>query len=219
MTYRPLLFVLALPLLVAGVPAGASSTDLLVTGSIAPAAACAMTLGTRNLIELGVIKRSDLNPIPTEPTKLDTQKIKMFITCGSAQRYALIASSASSSGDEYDFGLVSDHGKASAGSLYVRFDSASAHVDGQDGYYTTTVPQADLENAAWGPSTFSVLPVPNGSHALGFVTADGSYAAPSFIRNFDTYLQVEPKIKPVNELDLRDELAFSGELGFEIRYF
>jgi hypothetical protein len=211
---RPSLFVLALPFLALVGPVGASSADLLVTGSIAPAATCAMTLGTNNVIELGAIRR-----VPTEPTKLDTQRIKMFITCSTAQRYALLASSASSSGDRYDFGLVSDSGKASAGSLYIRFDNASAHIDGQDGYYTMAVPQADLETAAWGPSTFSVVTIPNGSHALGFVTADGSSAAPSFIKNFDTYLLVEPTIKPVNELDLRDELAFSGELGFEIRYF
>lgn len=201
-------------------PVDASNADLRVAGSITPGAACAMKLGNNNLIELGRITRDDLHPDPTQPTKLETQRIKMFINCGSAQRYALVASSASApGGDEFDFGLVSGNGQVSAGSLRILFSGGTAHIEGKNGYYTTTLDQPDLENAAWGPSKLSTLPIPNGVHALGFVTTDGSRAVPPAIKDFDAYLLVEPTIRPVNELDLRDEIAFAGELGFEIRYF
>jgi len=207
------------PLLLLGVaPVRASTTgaELNVAGSITPAGACDMKVGSGH-IEFGEI---DLNPEPTKPTKLDTQRVKMVITCTVPRRYALFAgSSTSTGGNPQDFGLISTADRSPAGSLYVRLDSSSDHIDGARAYHTGAEASLDLADAPWGPSTFSVWPLSAGGHAIGFVTTDGSHATPSPIMNLDTYLLVDPVIKPSNELDRRDEIAFYGDLGFEIRYF
>jgi hypothetical protein len=198
---------------------GASDANLRLDGTIAPGGACEMTLGN-GIIDFGRMSVSDLNPNPSKPTDLEKKRVKMRIDCDRPRRYALVAKSATSVvGDDLDFGLSSQSDHSITGSLYIRFDSASAHIEGARGYYTAADAAVDLATAQWGPSTFSVMPVPNGSFALGFVTSDGSYATPPPIANFDTYLLVSPRIRPVNELDLSDEITFSGSLGFEITYF
>jgi hypothetical protein len=198
--------------------AGAFGEDLLVAGTISPASSCEMAVGSGS-VDLGSIHRDDLNPDPSKPTPLGVRRIKMRIDCAQPARYALVASSLSGaqSSDRYDFGLFAqDH--APTGKLFIRFDSASAHIEGKDAFYTYTV-DSDLAQANWGPSTFSILPIPFDDFAMGFTTSDGSYAAPAVIKNFDTYLLVAPEIKPSSELNLTDEIAFGSSLGFEIRYF
>jgi hypothetical protein len=197
-----------------------SSADLRVGGRIIPGSSCSMTIGDGEL-DLGRIHRDALNPDHSKRTRLAEQRIKMQIVCEAAARYALVATGLLPVGsqDTFDFGLVSDADQTPAGNLYVRFDSGSAHIEGARGYYTGTDTPHDLDHAIWGPSTSSILPVPNSNFAMGFVTAIGIDDPPSPIRNFDTYLLVQPWIRPVNELDLSDEIAFAGDLAFEIRYF
>jgi hypothetical protein len=206
-------------LFVASARVNASSTNLQVAGTLSPGPACEMTVGN-GLLDLGRISIGDLNPDPSKPTRLESKRVKMRIDCANARRYALVAngSSLSASGDPIDFGLVSEGDGSPAGSLYARLDSASAHIEGKAAYYTATDQTTGLETAAWGPSSFSVMPVPQG-YAIGFVTTDGSYAAPSAIKNFDTYLLVDPGIRPVSELDLTGKITFTGTLGFDINYF
>jgi len=208
-----------LPLLLLGMTAAQASTtsaELRVTGSIAPAGSCEVKVGDGR-VDFGAV---ELDPDPTKPTSLE-ERVKMTVTCTVARRYALIAGSSSSTGtnNPNDFGLVSTDGRSSVGSLFVRLDSSSDHIEGVRAYHTGADASLDLANATWGPSTRSTWPLSVGTHAIGFVSEDGSYATPSPIRNFDTYLLVHPMIKPANELDRRDEIAFYGDLGFEIRYF
>jgi hypothetical protein len=220
---KPGLTCLAFTLL--SLPAGAlastasSSANLRLAGAITPGGACEMTVGN-GVIDFERLSVADLNPDHSKPTSLEEQRVKIRIDCESPRRYALVArSSAPVGNDELDFGLFSQSDQSVAGRLHLRFDSASAHIEGARAYYTAADAAVDLATAQWGPSTFSILPVPNGAFAIGFVTSDGSYATPPPIAHFDTYLLVNPRIRPVNELDLSSEIAFSGSIGFEINYF
>lgn len=196
----------------------ASNVDLQVTGRITPGQACEMTVGQG--LDYGRISRNKLNPDPTLPTDLGTRRVKMHIDCVTPMRYALVSNNVSppDAGDAYDLGLFAAGDRSPVGSLFVRLDGASAHIEGSNAYYTTADSQ-DLGNAAWGPSTFSTIPIGVAPIVIGFVTADGSFDAPTPIRHLDTYLLVHPWIKPMNELVLVDDIAFAGSLGFEIRYF
>jgi Protein of unknown function (DUF1120) len=210
----------SLPLLLAGATgayARAEPARLQVVGSIAPGASCDMRVGGGQ-IDLGAI---DLNPDPTKPTNLAEQRVKLVIDCAAPTRYALVASSSSSGGidDPKDFGLISESDRTPTGHLYVRIDSASDHIEGKRAFHTGADVSVDLGSASWGPSTFSTWPIARGSMAIGFVTADGSYAFPPPIKNFDTYLLINTTINPANELDRADEITVAGDLGFEIRYF
>jgi hypothetical protein len=206
-------------LLVGAAPCSAATVnaDLRVAGSIVPAGSCNVTIGD-GVIEFGTV---ELEPDPAKPTRLDEQRVKMAIGCTAPTRYALVATSSSSVGiaDPHNFGLVSVSDRSATGSLYVRIDSASDHIEGKRAYHTGADAFVDLASATWGPSTFSTWPIARGSLAIGFVTADGSYEVPPRIKDFDTYLLVSPTIKPSSELNRTDEIAFSGDLGFEIRYF
>ncbi|MDQ0009503.1 hypothetical protein J2T07_001680 [Luteibacter jiangsuensis] len=197
----------------------ASNVDLQVTGSITPGQACNMTVGKG--MDYGRISRNKLNADPSLYTDLGMRRVKMHIDCATPMRYALVSTNVSprdEAGDAYDLGLFSTANPSSVGSLFVRLDSASAHIEGGSAYYTSADSQ-ELGAAAWGPSTFSSMPIGRASIVIGFVTADGSFDAPGPIGHFDTYLLVHPWIKPMNELALTDDITFSGTLGFEIRYF
>jgi hypothetical protein len=209
-----------LPLLLAGVTVAKPVTlnaQLHVAGRIVPGASCTVTVGDGS-IDFGPI---ELESDPALPTKLPEMKVRMSISCGVATRYALVPTS-SSSGDianPKSFGLLSEIDQSLAGSFFVRIDSSSDHIEGRKAFHTGTDASLDLGSALWGPSTFSILPLGRGEFAIGFVTEDGSYATPSTIKDLDTYLLINPTIKPANELDRTDEIAFSGDLGFEIMYF
>ncbi|WP_448099149.1 DUF1120 domain-containing protein [Luteibacter yeojuensis] len=196
----------------------ASSTDLQVAGRISPGQACDVTVGGG--MDFGRISRNKLNPDPSLYTDLGTHRVKMHIDCATPMRYALVSYNVSplDAGDAYDLGLFSEANPSPIGSLFVHMDNASAHIEGNNAYYTSADSQ-DLGNAAWGPSTFSEVPIGKASIVIGFVTADGSFDAPAPIGHLDTYLLVHPWIKPLNELALADDIVFSGTLGFEIRYF
>lgn len=197
----------------------ASNVDLQVAGSITPGQACEMTVGQGT--DYGRISRDKLNPDPTLYTDLGVRRVKMHIDCATPMRYALVSTNVSprdEPGDAYDLGLFSTTNPSSVGSLFVRLDNASAHIEGSHAYYTSADSQ-DLGSAAWGPSTFSAVPIGRASIVIGFVTADGSFDAPEPIGHLDTYLLINPLIRPLNELALTDDITFSGTLGFEIRYF
>jgi hypothetical protein len=199
--------------------ADASSADLRVGGTLVPGGACVMTLGDQGgSLNYG---RIELNPDPAGETVLGEKKVKLFIRCPVAARYALIGSDGTGvgAGGGEKFGLVSDVDQAVMGHLTFRFDSASSHIEGKEGFYTGAAFPGDLATSEWGPSTFSIRPIPNGSYALGFVTSNGSFATPPPIKDLDTYLLVNGKIKPSSEIGLTDQISLVGELGFEIRYF
>lgn len=219
MTSRSIHIALTVMLFTASSRVNASSTNLQVEGTLSPGPACEMAVGN-GLLDLGRISRGELNPDPSKPTQLESKRVKMRIDCATPRRYALVGSgnSPAASGDPLDFGLVSESDGSPAGSLYVRLDSASDHIEGERAYHTATYQTTGLESAAWGPSTFSIVPILRG-YAIGFVMADGSYETPSAIKKFDTYLLVDPSIRPVNELDLTGEITFTGNLGFDITYF
>jgi hypothetical protein len=196
-----------------------SSASLVLDGVITPGAACDMTLGN-GVIDLGRLSRADLNQDPSKPTVLGDRQVEMRIDCPDPRRYAVVATAGTpTAGDEFDFGLSSEGDNSSVGSLYVLFERSWANIEGADAYYTAADTAGDLATAQWGPSSRHVMPIPNGTFAVGFVTTEGSYAAPSPIRNFDIRLLVRPKIRPVNELNLTSEMTFTGSLAFEIRYF
>jgi hypothetical protein len=208
-----------LPALLAGAvatPIRAANASLDVVGRIVPSESCDMTVGN-GPISFGQIH---LNPDPSRPTKIDEQRIKVAIKCEGGQRYALIAGSVASSGldDPRDFGLVSGSDGSTTGSLFVRIDSDSDRIEGRRGYHTAADSALDLGSAAWGPSTFSVWPIARGM-AIGFVKTDGSFAVPEPIADFYTYILVSGEIRPADELDRTEEIAFSGDVGFEIHYF
>jgi len=200
-----------------GMPATATETsaDLRVNGSIAPGGSCDMTVGN-GAIEFG---RVELNSDPTKPTPLEIQRVKMTLTCTTATRYALIAGTTAPGENPGSFGLVSGESGSLTGKMIVRLDNSSDHIEGVNAFHTSTAASADLATAQWGTSTSSAWPLSAGDQAIGFVLQDGSQAAPSYIKNFYTYLIVEPVVRPSGELDLRDEIAFQGNLGFEVRYF
>lgn len=217
MTFNASLCALALPALALAMPVAASNVDLRVVGSILPDAACAMTIGS-GAVNLGRINLSDLNADPTKPTHLGERAVKMEIHCASKTRYALLLSSTSQAGGEgFDLGLVSAADQSKVGSLNVLFDGGAALVEGARGYYTAAE-AGDLAHTSWGPSTNSTVLLQTGRLAMGFVTTHGSTEAPPPIKDASTRLLVRPWIKPSNELDLSNEITFSGDMTFELRY-
>lgn len=196
--------------------ADASSVDLRIAGSIEPGGACDMTMDN-GALEYGRVK---LDPDPSRETPLGERKVRVAIECDSPTRYALVANGIPSHAgeDDTDFGLFSASDLSVAGKLHIRFDGASAYTESRRLYYTMTADTADLENAPWGPSSFSTRVIPRG-HAMGFVLEDGSYEPPAYVQHVKVDLLVSPAIRPAKELDLNDDIAFSGQVGFEIRYF
>ncbi|PTR27266.1 uncharacterized protein DUF1120 [Luteibacter sp. OK325] len=218
MKYRPILLAIMFPVVAAASEADASSAELRVGGSIIPGGACGVTVGD-GLIDLGRLKRDKLNA--TTPTPLKEEKVRMDINCGSRSRYALAVSSTSHGASNHilDFGLVSDPDHLPTGSLFIRFDNNATRMDGENGYVTGTDEVADLANAIWGPSTGSIMPISNGRQVAGFVTSEGSSDTPSYVKDLYTTLLLYPQIRPLNELSLNDDIVFSTDVSFEIRYF
>lgn len=214
MKYLPLLSAVTLAGAALVVPANASSVDLHVAGSISPGGSCSVKIGD-SVIELGRISRNELHA--TEPTPLEPKALAMDINCGSPSRYALTASSANGSLD--NFGLVSDADQSATGTLQFLFHDHAARMDGKPGYVSFADDGSNLVSAAWGPSTHTAWPIRNGSLVYGFVPTDGSRDVPAFIKDLHANLDLNLAINPLDELDLHDDIAFSSVVSFEIRYF
>jgi hypothetical protein len=218
----PILFTSASLLFCAPIGASAGNVDLAVNGSITPAAACEVSTGSAAL-NLGTINRAILDADPSKYTDLKEQRVLTSVNCPSARRFAFVVTEAGGSDTVsplvFDMHATND---AKPGSLFLLFDTQSTKIDGVQGYATGSVNgTGDLGQESWGPSTSSKenLPITNGRYAVGFVKAAGSTDAPVPMENLSVYLLVRPRINPVNDLDLSSEIAFSSDLGLEIRYF
>jgi hypothetical protein len=217
MKYGARLLVLAVSTLAATL-VEASNADLHVAGSIVPGGACGIKLGD-GPIKLGRINRDKLDD--DQPTVVFDQRIRMDINCAGPSRYALVASNPLQVdvSDGARFGLVSNLDQSVVGSFSLRFDSGSVRIDGHAGYYTAAAQNAGLESASWGPSTSNVLPLLYGDYAMGFVASDGSRESPAFTKDLYTHLLLAVVIKPMKDIDLSDDVDFTGSVDLEIRYF
>ncbi|HVI56832.1 MAG TPA: hypothetical protein VM621_17460 [Luteibacter sp.] len=210
-------------LFVASQAASAASADLLVNGSIAPGAACGVSIGS-SALDLGTIARGMLNEDPSKPTNLEEQRVKTLVTCLNATRFAFVVTEARGSdfSQPLVFNMYAADGEATPGKLFLLFDTQSTKIDGKQGYATgSSQGTSDLEHATWGPATSprENLPITNGRYAVGFVRVAESTDAPDNIKDLSVDLLIRPLIKPTNELDLSDTVGFSSDLGLEIRYF
>jgi hypothetical protein len=223
MKYLPTLLIAAsLPFAIPSA-AHAQSADLLVTGSIVPAAACNVSLGGGPL-DLGTITREMLNPDPSRPTSLEERTLKTLVDCASPARFAFVIREARGGDPAMPevFKMYGQDGVSNPARLFLLFDAQSTMIDGVQGYATgSNQGTTDLANATWGPATpfEENLPITNGRYAVGFVRNAGSTDAPGTIRNLRVDLLVRPEINPVNELDLSGEIAFGSDIGMEISYF
>jgi hypothetical protein len=210
-------------LLAVSLDAGAGNVDLAVHGSITPAAACDVSTGSAAL-ELGKIDRATLNEDPSKYTDLEEKRVLTSVTCPSARRFAFVVTEArgGNAAKPLVFDMHDAIGDAKPGNLLLLFDAQSTKIDGEQGYATGSGNGVgDLGQETWGPSTSprENLPITNGRYAVGFVKSAGSTDAPVPMETLSVYLLVRPRIKPVNELDLSRDIAFSSDLGLEIRYF
>lgn len=201
----------------------AAGEDLVVKGTIAPGAACGIALGS-GALNLGTIDRDMLNENPSEPTTLDEQRVKTRVNCANPTRFAFVVTEAR--GSDFNqplvFKMYADGSDASPGKVFLLFDTQSTKIEGKQGYATgSSEGVSDLEHASWGPATDprENLPITNGRYAVGFVTEPASTDAPVNIKDLSVDLLVRPVINPASELDLSGDIAFSGDLGLEIRYF
>lgn len=199
------------------------SVDLLVNGTIAPAAACDVTLGA-GALDLGRVNRSMLNEDPSKPTTLEERTVKTLVTCANPSRFAFVVTEAggTDAGNPLVFRMNDIHSDAAPGKLFLLFDTQSTRIDGAQGYATgSNQGTTDLEHATWGPATPSRenLPITNGRYAVGFVKTAESDDVPVAMKTLSVDLLVRPSINPVNDLDLSGDIAFESDLGLEIRYF
>jgi hypothetical protein len=202
--------------------AEAGSAELLVNGSITPAAACGVSLGSAAL-NLGTINGAMLDPDPGKYTELAEQTVRTLVHCPDARRFAFIVNEArGSTGNPMEFSMHDQASETKPGNLFLLFDAQSTKIDGKQGYATGSSPGiGNLEDATWGPATSSRenLPIPNGRYAVGFVKKAESTDAPVAMEDLSVDLLVRPRIKPKNELDLAGDIVFSSDIGLEIRYF
>lgn len=220
MKYLNILCASASVLLASSATAGENSTDLLVTGSIAPGAACSTSIPTA--LPLGTIARGMLNPDPSKPTELETQRVRLTVACPQAMRFAFITREASSQASpDNAYPMYADESGKQIGAFRLRVDNASTKIDGATGYPTASDRKTGLEQATWGPSMPEAvtLPIPNNLFAVGFVDEPESIKVPLNIKNLSTALLVTPQINPANELDFSAATEFSSNLGLEIVYF
>lgn len=207
-------------LLASAAMAGEKTADLLVTGSIAPGAACSTSIPAA--LSLGTIARGMLNPDPSKPTELETQRVRLTVACPQAMRFAFITREASSQASpDSAYPMYADESGKQMGRFYLRLDNASTKIDGATGYPTASDRKTGLEQATWGPSMPEAvtLPIPNNLFAVGFVDEPDSTKVPMNIKDLTTALLVTPQISPVDELDLSTTTEFSSNLGLEIVYF
>jgi hypothetical protein len=219
----PYLFASASLLIATPAMSETPTADLLVNGSITPGPACDVALGN-GALDLGRISRASLNEDASQPTKLDEQSIRTMVTCPSPRRFAFVVTEAggSDAAEEYVFKMHDTGKDATAGELFLLFDTQSTKIDGAQGYATGSQQgTSDLEHATWGPATPSRedLPITNGRYAVGFVKTAESEDAPVYMKALSVDLIVRPFINPVNELDLSGDIAFASDIGLEIRYF
>ncbi|WP_448099148.1 hypothetical protein [Luteibacter yeojuensis] len=223
MKHLPALFASASLWLAAAAAAKAESTDLVVEGSIVPGAACNVTIGGGPL-NLGTISREMLNPDPSKPTRLEEHGLKTLVDCANPARFAFVVTEARGGDPALPevFKMYGQDGFSSPGKLFLLFDAQSTMIDGVQGYVTgSNEGTTDLGNATWGPATpfQEDLPITNGRYAVGFVRNAESMDAPDPLRNLRVDLLVRPVINPLNNLDLSGDIAFSSDIGLEIRYF
>lgn len=202
--------------------AAEASADLFIRGSITPAAACSVVIGST--LNLGTIRRDQLESDPSKETELEEQRVTTTVSCpANPQRFAFVVREAGGSDPSSDrvFPMRANDSGKNAGKLFLLFDTQSTRIDGVQGYATGADRMEGLEQASWGPATSSRenLPITNGRYAVGFVTEAGSTEAPANIKDLSVKLLVRPRISPVNELDLSREISFTSDLGLEINYF
>lgn len=196
----------------------ASSADISVAGTIAPAA-CDITIPTRN-IELGAIKPHQL---VADAVSAQGSNISPFsVTCGAATRFALQAIDANA-GTAYvpsstAFGLGMSPSDEKIGHFTLRFkgdtlSSAGEHVVGLVSSDQTTwspAPTSPGDGGAEGPALYS-----DGQY-LAFGD-EGSNMVKSMTR-FGGILEVRTFIAPSNELTLDSGLTIAGGATIEVVY-
>lgn len=198
-------------------------TDLIVSGTIAPAASCDVVLGSGSL-DLGRINGAMLNVDPSKPTALEERTFRTTVACANATRFAFVVTEArgNDAGNPLVFKMNDIHSESAPGKLFLLFDAQSTKIDGLQGYATASNEgTSDLAHATWGPATpiRENLPIPNGRWAVGFVRTAESTDTPVAMKNLSVDVIVRPLINPVGDLALSDDIAFASDVGLEIRYF
>lgn len=191
----------------------ASSADISVVGTIAPAA-CDISIASRN-VELGSIKP---NQLVVDAVSEQGYKISPFgVNCGAATQFALQAIDANA-GTAYDtsptsFGLGMSPNDEKIGHFTLRFqaDSLSGAPDlvglvSRDGRTWSRAPTGPGE----GPALYS-----DGQY-LAFGEA-GSNVVKSMNR-FGGTLEVRTFIAPSNELTLGSGLTIAGAATIQVFY-
>ena len=183
----------------------ASTTDLIVTGSITPNA-CIPSLSGNGLVDYGKILAKDLNQDTSTP--LEPRTVNLTVKCDAATRIALqgIDNRSGSSDLNSAFGLGKANGAQNIGSYLLGMGNAIA-----DGVNVQTIQSEDgvtgwSGKIFWTPGHFTSVSDP----------ADTSQ--PIHFQDLALDLVVGAFIVAANQLDLTNQITIDGSAALEMKY-
>ncbi|WP_368639856.1 DUF1120 domain-containing protein [Castellaniella ginsengisoli] len=185
----------------------ASSAQLKVTGTIAPAA-CSITMPGGATVDYGKIAASTLNA--TADTKIEEKiRAKVSITCSAPTLFAIKVTderpgtAITRNGDTYPlYGLGTQHNVKVGG---YGLDLLNSQADGK----SVSIMRKPAEAADWetGPKTYAIP---------GSLLAFGGPAVASTTANAD--IRVRTYVAPSRDLPLAEETPLDGLASFELVY-
>ncbi|MFJ4350986.1 DUF1120 domain-containing protein [Pseudomonas sp. NPDC089428] len=195
----------------------ASTTDVIVTGVIKPAA-CTPSLSGGGTFDFGVISATELKQ--DDVTHFISPIQQLAVSCDAPTRFALRgvdgrAGTSLWSASKSRFGLgTNDLGQKIGG--YLLQTLASTYV--ADGISPVTRLVTANNGTSWGPdsnSSFSYLYNGAEGHFHGFsVGAD----VPSAIKQLTADLQIDMSIAPLKDLTVNDDITIDGASTIEVSY-
>ncbi|CUI38836.1 DUF1120 domain-containing protein [Achromobacter xylosoxidans] len=222
MTSKPLWRAIAIGASIVSINAQAQSIDVRVTGTITPAA-CVPAIEGGGTVDYGDISATSLNF--TSSTKLPTKTIGFSITCdaptlvGAAMHdnragsavVGLVQRVKSQLSEDRAYGLGVAGGK-NIGIYTVRFNPATATMDGNPGVLTRT----NDRGRSWGtPVDGYVSELPEFIHAW---TTGAGTARPFAFQVMSTTIDITAVIDKGENLDLANEVPLDGLATIELVY-
>ncbi|MGY2188206.1 hypothetical protein D3C81_374790 [compost metagenome] len=183
----------------------ASSTDLIVTGTITPVA-CTPSLSNGGIVDNGKISAKDLKP--TLDTLVGKHPLQLTVTCDAPAQFALnpIDNQAGTESARTWFGLgLTDAGEKLG---WVRVEVKNTIADGVVAHAI----DSDDDGKTWKRTWVS---------SPGYLLSTGSATDPSTpiaVQALTMDFEVETRIARADSLTLTDEVTLNGSATFEMKY-
>ncbi|MDE1166001.1 MAG: DUF1120 domain-containing protein [Pseudomonas sp.] len=193
-----------------------STTDLIVTGSIVPAA-CTPQFSTQ-AVHFGKFSFRDL--AHQDHTALGEQAHTLVITCEAPAAYALRAT---------DNRKGSAHGKPDVpaplgmgftpmgeriGSFHLVVRSEGSNIDGRPVYLSVGPP----DGGSWSPASVQARPISGDGGLLALVETVGATSGPTRVREALLQVVASAHVAPASGLTLNQEVVFDGHATLELIY-